>query len=220
MYFSTVFKSAPIFGSALILLYILFIYFLSLNVFFAILAHSLDETREIKIQDFRQEMLLQSVEQIKQSVKNFCSLEGKLRKYAPGLWAQLYKKKRLQRRQKEKEKKRKETSEKEKKSGMRMLEFPGADNASHASSSDLVTEEVDKKDIIGAVQLMAGKILGNIQTAQIELITHVRDLQDWTGKLLSFMEGYTPDGSRRRVIGAIEKLERIHSQQTRILERA
>merc|ERR1712098_149610 len=102
MDFSTVFKSAPIFGSALILVYILFIYFLSLNVFFAILAHSLDETREIKIQDFRQEMLLESVAEIKQSIRNAFSLEGKLRKYAPGLWAQLYRQQRLKRRAAEK----------------------------------------------------------------------------------------------------------------------
>merc|ERR1711964_263960 len=100
----------------------------------------------------------------------------------------------------------------------RMLEI-GFDKQSSGSSSDLVTEEVDKKDVLNAVEHMAGKILGNIQQAQIELVTHVRDLQEWCSKLMCFLEGYTPDNARRRVVGAIEKLERIHSQQVRIMDR-
>lgn len=92
-----IYLEAPVFGATLILFFMLGIYFLMMNVFFAILLTALDEARGKKTQDFRQEMLVQSIQQIKEAIKDFFSLERKIRAIAPGLWAQMYKKKRLKR---------------------------------------------------------------------------------------------------------------------------
>ena len=74
-----------------------------IEVFFAIILTALDEARGKKSADFRQEMLTQSLAQIKQSILEFFSLEMRIRALAPGLWASMYKKTRLKRKQEEKQ---------------------------------------------------------------------------------------------------------------------
>jgi polycystin 1L2 len=81
-----VYHEAPFFGAILILFFMLGIYFLMMNVFFAIILSALDEAKDKKVQDFRQEMLMQSLTQLKQTVRNAFSLEAKIRALVPGLW--------------------------------------------------------------------------------------------------------------------------------------
>merc|ERR1711937_734155 len=97
-----VYHEAPFFGAILILFFMLGIYFLMMNVFFAIILTALDEAKDKKVQDFRQEMLLQSLAAIKETLKNIFSIERHIRAVAPGLWAQMYKKTRLKRKAEEK----------------------------------------------------------------------------------------------------------------------
>merc|ERR1711937_819204 len=99
-----VYHEAPFFGAILILFFMLGIYFLMMNVFFAIILTALDEAKDKKVQDFRQEMLLQSLAAIKETLKDIFSIERHIRAVAPGLWAQMYKKTRLKRKAEEKKK--------------------------------------------------------------------------------------------------------------------
>merc|ERR1711907_73886 len=96
------YHEAPFFGAILILFFMLGIYFLMTNVFFAIILSALDEAKDKKVQDFRQEMLMQSLAQLKATIKNLFNVEAKVRMLVPGLWAQWYKKARLKRKAEEK----------------------------------------------------------------------------------------------------------------------
>lgn len=66
--------------------------------------------------------------------------------------------------------------------------------------------ELDKKDILSAVENMAGKLLSKIQGLSFELTTEMRDLQG----ALSKMESYT-----RRLSS---KLEDLYNDQVQLLE--
>lgn len=189
------------------------IYFLMINVFFAILLTALDEARGKKTQDFRQEMLVQSVRQIKEAIKDFFSIERKVRAIAPGLWAQLYKKTRLKRKQDEKKRLLKDKKDSDDKK-RRISHQTGHDAmgmgaaAAPASNSSLSggAEDLDKKDVLNAVENMAGKLLSKIQGLSFELTTEMRDLQG----ALQKMESYT-----RRLSS---KLEDLYNDQVTLLE--
>lgn len=208
-----VYLEAPVFGAMLILFFMLGIYFLMMNVFFAILLTALDEARGKRTQDFRQEMLVQSITQIKEAIKGFFSLERKIRAIAPGLWAQMYKKKRLKRKQEEKQrllKQKREAEDKKKKiahgSGQDGGGGGGDGYAQSTSSGSMGAAELDKKDILSAVENLAGKLLSKIQGLSFELTTEMRDLQS----ALSKMETYT-----RRLSS---KLEDLYNDQVELIE--
>merc|ERR1719316_249967 len=148
-----------------------------MNVFFAIILTALDEARGKKSADFRQEMLSQSLAQIKQSIMEFFSLEMRIRALAPGLWASMYKKTRLRRKQEEKQRKIAHQTG---------YEAQGGEDW-HDMGSQNEAAELDKKDILSAVENMAGKLLSKIQGLSFELTTEMRDLQS----ALTKMETYT-----------------------------
>merc|ERR1711990_939760 len=178
-----VYHEAPFFGAILILFFMLGIYFLMMNVFFAIILSALDEAKDKKVQDFRQEMLMQSLAQLKQTLKNVFSLEAKIRALVPGLWAVWDKK--------------------------RSLKHDGKqDDGSAGTSSDAdgEAEALDKKDILSAVEFMAGKLLSKIQGLSFELTTEMRDLQT----ALSKMESYS--------VKLISKLQDLYNDQEGLLE--
>jgi len=207
---TNVYLEAPIFGAFLILFFMLGVYFLMMNVFFAILLAALDEARGKKQTDFRQEMLAQSVQQIKDAVKDFFSLERRIRHVAPGLWAQMYKKRRLKRKQEEKQRLLKEKQEKEEnkrkiahQTGLLQQQQQEGDTNSSASFG---AEALDKRDILSAVENMAGKLLSKIQGLSFELTTEIRDLQS----ALTKMESYTARLSN--------KLENLYNDQVELLE--
>merc|ERR1719311_275140 len=157
-----------------------------MNVFFAIILTALDEARAKKSQDFRQEMLSQSLAQIKQSILEFFSLEMRIRALAPGLWASMYKKTRLIAHQ----------------TG---YEAQGGEDW-HDMGYQNEAAELDKKDILSAVENMAGKLLSKIQGLSFELTTEMRDLQS----ALTKMETYTDRLSK--------KLEDLYNDQVELLE--
>merc|ERR1711959_750049 len=66
--------------------------------------------------------------------------------------------------------------------------------------------ELDKKDILSAVENMAGKLLSKIQGLSFELTTEMRDLQS----ALTKMETYTDRLSK--------KLEDLYNDQVELLE--
>merc|ERR1719482_1940601 len=128
-----VYHEAPFFGAILILFFMLGIYFLMMNVFFAIILTALDEAKDKKVQDFRQEMLMQSLAQLKQTLKNVFSLEAKIRALVPGLWAQWYKKARLKRKAEEKKRAAEEARKEEEKK--RSLAHQGRDDGAEGSAA-------------------------------------------------------------------------------------
>jgi len=202
-----VYHEAPFFGAILILFFMLGIYFLMMNVFFAIILTALDEAKDKKVQDFRQEMLMQSLAQLKQTLKNVFSLEAKIRALVPGLWAVWYKKQRLKRKADEKKRAAEEARKEEEKK--RSLKHDGKqDDGSAGTSSDAdgEAEALDKKDILSAVEFMAGKLLSKIQGLSFELTTEMRDLQS----ALSKMESYS--------VKLISKLQDLLNDQEGLLE--
>merc|ERR1712182_24695 len=226
-----VYHEAPFFGAILILFFMLGIYFLMMNVFFAIILTALDEAKDKKVQDFRQEMLMQSLAQLKQTLKNVFSLEAKIRALVPGLWAVWYKKQRLKRKADEKkraaeearkeedkkrslkrkadEKKRAAEEARKEEEKKRSLKHDGKqDDGSAGTSSDAdgEAEALDKKDILSAVEFMAGKLLSKIQGLSFELTTEMRDLQS----ALSKMESYS--------VKLISKLQDLLNDQEGLLE--
>merc|ERR1719326_2169574 len=145
-----VYHEAPFFGAILILFFMLGIYFLMMNVFFAIILSALDEAKDKKVQDFRQEMLMQSLTQLKQTIKNLFSLEAKIRALVPGLWAVWYKKARLKRKAEEKKRIADEARREEEKKRSLAHQGQGGDRGSESagtsSEADGHTAELDKKD--------------------------------------------------------------------------
>jgi hypothetical protein len=209
---SMIYKEDPVFGAILILAFMLVVYFLLMNVFFAILLSALDDSKGKPNADFRQEMLMQSLHQIKQFVKRLFSLENKIRMIAPGLWATMYKKERLKRKQEEKQrllKDKQEAEEKKRKlahnAGLVKRQGSPKDAKSNSSGS-LNAEDLDKQDILKAVENMAGKLLAKIQGLSFELTTEMRDLQS----ALTKMESYTSRLST--------KLEDLFNDQVELLE--
>jgi hypothetical protein len=204
-----VYLEAPVFGASLILFFMLGIYFLMMNVFFAIILTALDEARGKKSADFRQEMLTQSLAQIKQSILEFFSLEMRIRALAPGLWASMYKKTRLRRKQEEKQRlldQKKEQEEKKRKIAHQTgYEAQGGEDW-HDMGYQNEAADLDKKDILSAVENMAGKLLSKIQGLSFELTTEMRDLQS----ALTKMETYTDRLSK--------KLEDLYNDQVELLE--
>jgi hypothetical protein len=204
-----VYLEAPVFGASLILFFMLGIYFLMMNVFFAIILTALDEARGKKSADFRQEMLSQSLAQIKQSIMEFFSLEMRIRALAPGLWASMYKKTRLKRKQEEKQRlldaKKEQDAKKRKLAHDTGYEASGQEDW-HDMGYMNEAAELDKKDILSAVENMAGKLLSKIQGLSFELTTEMRDLQS----ALTKMETYTDRLSK--------KLEDLYNDQAELLE--
>merc|ERR1719213_101033 len=111
-------------------------------------------------------MLSQSLAQIKQSILEFFSLEMRIRALAPGLWASMYKKTRLLRKQEEKQRlldQKKEQEEKKRKIAHQTgYEAQGGEDW-HDMGYQNDAAELDKKDILSAVENMAGKLLSKIQ---------------------------------------------------------
>merc|ERR1719217_1343017 len=103
-----------------------------MNVFFAIILSAQDEAKDKKVQDFRQEMLMQSVTQLKQTIKNLFSVEAKIRALVPGLWAHWYKKQRLKRKAEEKKRAAEEARKEEEKK--RSLAHDGNDAGGEGSA--------------------------------------------------------------------------------------
>jgi hypothetical protein len=157
-------------------------------------------------------MLMQSSQQVKQFIKRLFSLENKIRMIAPGLWATMYKKERLKRKQEEKQrllKDKQEAEEKKRKlahnAGLVKRQGSPKDAKSNSSGS-LNAEDLDKQDILKAVENMAGKLLAKIQGLSFELTTEMRDLQS----ALTKMESYTSRLST--------KLEDLFNDQVELLE--
>jgi hypothetical protein len=207
-----IYEEEPLFGAILVLCFMLVVYFLMMNVFFAILLTALDDSQGKEVKDFRQEMLLQSVQQLKAWVRGVFSLENKIRAIAPGLWATMYKKERLKRKQEEKQqlqREQREADEKKRKlahsSGLVVRHGAEADAQSDSSGS-LGAADLDKRDILRAVENMAGKLLSKVQGLSFELTTEMRDLQS----ALTKMESYT-----RRLS---TKLEDLFNDQCELLE--
>lgn len=200
-----VYNESPMFGAALILFFILGVYFLLMNVFFAILAMGLDESLDRKVQDFRQEMLIQSLQHMKQQVMGVFSIERKVRAIAPGLWAQLYKKRRLKRRQEEK-KRMLDNKAQQKRAGERAMALRDRYDAQSASSSMSFGDVLSKKDVLGAIEHMAGNLLSKIQGASFELTDHAKYVQSNCTKL----EQLTTEAASR--------LGRIYDSQTLMQE--
>lgn len=172
-----VYEADPMFGAALILCFMLGIYFLMLNVFFAILASALDEARDRKVQDFRQEMLLDSMAQIKACCRSCFSCENKIRAVAPGLWAQMYKKTRMKRKQQEKKRLQEQKEDKRKaEKTNRNISHDTYAVADRSDQGDDEPEAADKRDVLKAVEHMAGKLLTKIQGLSFELTTEMKDV--------------------------------------------
>merc|ERR1719182_968052 len=178
-----------------------------MNVFFAIILTALDEAKDKKVQDFRQEMLMQSLAQLKQTLKNVFSLEAKIRALVPGLWAVWYKKERLKRKADEKKRAAEEARKEEEKK--RSLAHQGHnEEGSAATSSEAggTAADLDKKDVLSAVEFMAGKLLSKVQGLSFELTTEMRDLQS----ALSKMESYS--------VKLISKLQDLYNDQDDLLQ--
>merc|ERR1712182_182319 len=205
-----VYHEAPFFGAILILFFMLGIYFLMMNVFFAIILSALDEAKDKKVQDFRQEMLMQSLAQLKSTIKNMFNVEAKVRALVPGLWAVWYKKARLKRKAEEKkraaEEARKEEEKKRSLAHQGMINDDDKGSAGTSSEADAAAAELDKKDVLSAVEFMAGKLLSKIQGLSFELTTEMRDLQS----ALSKMESYS--------VKLISKLQDLLNDQEGLLE--
>merc|ERR1719247_1006440 len=205
-----VYHEAPFFGAILILFFMLGIYFLMMNVFFAIILSALDEAKDKKVQDFRQEMLMQSLAQLKSSIKNIFNVEAKVRMLVPGLWAQWYKKARLKRKAEEKKRAADEARKDEEKKRSLAHQGMNVDNdqgsAGSSSEADHAAAELDKKDVLSAVEFMAGKLLSKIQGLSFELTTEMRDLQT----ALSKMESYS--------VKLISKLQDLYNDQEDLLQ--
>merc|ERR1719454_1119672 len=203
-----VYHEAPFFGAILILFFMLGIYFLMMNVFFAIILSALDEAKDKKVQDFRQEMLMQSLAQLKQTIRNAFSLEAKIRALVPGLWAQWYKKTRMKRKAEEKKRAADEARKEEEKKRAIAHEGgrAGSEGSAESSEGDGAAAELDKKDVLSAVEFMAGKLLSKIQGLSFELTTEMRDLQS----ALSKMESYS--------VKLISKLQDLYNDQDDLLQ--
>jgi len=205
-----VYHEAPFFGAILILFFMLGIYFLMMNVFFAIILSALDEAKDKKVQDFRQEMLMQSLAQLKSTIKNLFNVEAKVRALVPGLWAVWYKKARLKRKAEEKkraaEEARKEEEKKRSLAHQGMINDDDKGSAGTSSEADAAAAELDKKDVLSAVEFMAGKLLSKIQGLSFELTTEMRDLQS----ALSKMESYS--------VKLISKLQDLYNDQDDLLQ--
>merc|ERR1712100_687677 len=106
--------------------------------------------------------------QLKSTIKNLFNVEAKIRALVPGLWATWYKKARLKRKAEEKRRAAEEARKEEEKK--RSLAHPGKDengmgggSAASSSEADGEAAELDKKDVLSAVEFMAGKLLSKIQ---------------------------------------------------------
>jgi len=203
-----VYHEAPFFGAILILFFMLGIYFLMMNVFFAIILSALDEAKDKKVQDFRQEMLMQSLTQLKATVKNLFSVEAKIRALVPGLWAVWYKKQRLKRKAEEKKRAADDARKEEEKrrSIAHQGNNEGDGSVGTSSEAEGAAAELDKKDVLSAVEFMAGKLLSKIQGLSFELTTEMRDLQS----ALSKMESYS--------VKLISKLQDLYNDQDDLLQ--
>jgi len=181
-----------------------------MNVFFAIILSALDEAKDKKVQDFRQEMLMQSLAQLKLTIKNLFNVEAKVRALVPGLWAVWYKKARLKRKAEEKkraaEEARKEEEKKRSLAHQGMINDDDKGSAGTSSEADAAAAELDKKDVLSAVEFMAGKLLSKIQGLSFELTTEMRDLQS----ALSKMESYS--------VKLISKLQDLYNDQDDLLQ--
>jgi hypothetical protein len=204
-----VYEEAPVFGAILILFFMLGIYFLMMNVFFAIILSALDEAKDKKVQDFRQEMLLQSLSHLKETLKNIFSIERHIRAVAPGLWAQMYKKTRMKRKQEEKKKALEDAKKADANKKPIAHDAGGGRPDDHysegASSGPGLGAELDKKDVLSAIEFLAGKLLSKIQGLSFELTTEMRDLQS----ALTKMEGYS--------LRLVSKLEDLYNDQSELL---
>lgn len=173
-----IYEQAPLFGAVLILFFSLSIYFLMMNVFFAIIALALDGARDSKVQDFRQEMLVETIKAIKNSLWKMFSPEHRIRKIAPGLWAKMYKATRQKRKMAEKKR-----LLEEKKSKERLMALGQGDGEplSPASSGNSWAKrgggDEAKRDVLKAVEHMAGKLLSKVQGISFEMTAEMRDAQ-------------------------------------------
>merc|ERR1719387_3064926 len=144
-----VYHEAPFFGANLILFFMLGIYFLMMNVFFAIILSALDEAKDKKVQDFRQEMLMQSLAQLKHTIKNIFNVEAKVRALVPGLWAQWYNKARMRRKAEEKKRvadeARREEEKKRSLAHMGGVDAKEEGSAGTSSEADAAAAEHEKK---------------------------------------------------------------------------
>lgn len=179
-----VYNEAPGFGAVLILLFALSIYFLMMNVFFAIIALALDEARDSKVQDFRQEMLVETVKAIKHSLWLMFSVEQKVRKYAPGLWAKMYRSTRQKRKMAEKKRLLEEKKAKERQMQLTDqnpmgMPFGGplSPNSTGSGWGHGGSFDDEKRDVLKAVEHMAGKLLSKVQGISFEMTAEMRDAQ-------------------------------------------
>jgi hypothetical protein len=74
-----------------------------------------------------------------------------------------------------------------------------------ASSGPGLGAELDKKDVLSAIEFLAGKLLSKIQGLSFELTTEMRDLQS----ALTKMEGYS--------LRLVSKLEDLYNDQSELL---
>merc|ERR1711934_1281523 len=79
-------------------------------------------------------------------------------------------------------------------------------SAGTSSEADFAAAELDKKDVLSAVEFMAGKLLSKIQGLSFELTTEMRDLQS----ALSKMESYS--------VKLISKLQDLYNDQDDLLQ--
>merc|ERR1719240_893910 len=150
---------------------------------------------------------MQSLAQLKQTIKNLFSLEAKIRALVPGLWAHWYKKARLRRKAEEKKRAAEEArKEEEKKRSLAHGGQGGPGSAASSSEADGNALELDKKDVLSAVEFMAGKLLSKIQGLSFELTTEMRDLQS----ALSKMESYS--------VKLISKLQDLYNDQDDLIQ--
>merc|ERR1719235_434060 len=102
---------------------------------------------------------MQSVTQLKQTIQNLFSIEAKIRALVPGLWAVWYKKARLKRKAEEKkraaEEARKEEEKKRSLAHQGMINDDDKGSAGTSSEADAAAAELDKKDVLSAVEFMA-----------------------------------------------------------------
>merc|ERR1712149_149937 len=139
---------------------------------------------------------------------NLFSVEAKIRALVPGLWAVWYKKARLKRKAEEKKRAAEDARKEEEKrrSIAHQGNNEGDGSVGTSSEAEGAAAELDKKDVLSAVEFMAGKLLSKIQGLSFELTTEMRDLQS----ALSKMESYS--------VKLISKLQDLLNDQEGLLE--
>jgi len=201
-----VYEEAPAFGAILIMLYVLGVYFLMLYLFFAILATAFQDANTRKVQDFKEEMLIESVAKVKESLANLVDVESKVRRVAPGLWARIYEKSRMR----EKKQKEKEREEQERAEEARNEAKAAKHTAKHRLNGGKRPLPIgDKKDpatrtILGNVENMAGRVLSKIQGIQFEITAEMGETQEAI-KNLNLAGGVL-----------IRRLQDLHSNQMKL----